>query len=180
MKRRIRLLPVIVLLLSLLLASTALADSTYVVQPGDTLYRIAARFGTNVPTLVGMNNISNPNYIWVGQVLRVPGDGDTAPPAGDTPAPAPSTGGTYVVRAGDTLYRIAAQHGTNVVALAAANNLSNPNYIYVGQVLTIPGGTTGSTPPPSGSPPPPVTSGSFELGGQATGLGQAERMRMQV
>jgi LysM repeat protein len=177
MKRRIRLLPVIVLLLSLLLASTALADSTYVVQPGDTLYRIAARFGTNVPTLVGMNNISNPNYIWVGQVLRVPGDGDTAPPAGDTPAPAPSTGGTYVVRAGDTLYRIAAQHGTNVVALAAANNLSNPNYIYVGQVLTIPGGTTGSTPPPSGSPPPPVTSGSFELGGQATGLGQAERMR---
>jgi LysM repeat protein len=182
MKRRFKFVPVLVLLLSLVLVGTALADSTYVVQSGDTLYRIAARFGTNVPTLVGMNNISNPNYIYVGQVLRVPGDGGT-PPAGDTPAPspAPSTGGTYVVKSGDTLYRIAAQFGTNIVALAAANNLSNPNYIYVGQVLTIPGGgSSGSTPPPSGdspAPPPPVTSGSFELGGQATGLGQAERMR---
>jgi LysM repeat protein len=185
MKRRFRFVPVLVLLLSLLLASTVLAETTYTVQPGDTLYRIAARFGTNVPTLVGMNNISNPNYIWVGQVLRVPGEGDTSsPPPGGQPAPppAPSTGGTYTVRAGDTLYRIASQFGTNVVALAAANNISNPNYIWVGQVLTIPGGTTGGTPPPSGgssggSPPPPVTSGSFELGGQATGMGQADRMR---
>ncbi|MDT8305064.1 MAG: LysM peptidoglycan-binding domain-containing protein [Anaerolineae bacterium] len=180
MKRRLRFLPVLVLLLSLLLAATVLADFTYVVQSGDTLYGIAARFGTNVPTLVAMNNISNPNYIYVGQELRIPGEGDGAPPAGDTPSPspAPSTGGTYVVRAGDTLYRIAAQFGTNIVALAAANNITNMNYIYVGQVLTIPGGgSTGSTPPPSGSPPPPITTGSFELGGQATGLGQAERMR---
>lgn len=182
MKRHLKFMPILVLLLSLVLVGTALADSTYVVQSGDTLYRIAARFGTNVPTLVGMNNIANPNYIYVGQVLRVPGDGGTPPPS-DTPAPspAPSTGGTYVVKSGDTLYRIAAQFGTNIVALAAANNISNPNYIYVGQVLTIPGGgSSGSTPPPandSPAPPPPVTSGSFELGGQATGLGQAERMR---
>lgn len=182
MKGRLRFLPILVLLLSLLLVGTALADFNYVVQSGDTLYRIAGQFGTNVPTLVAMNNITNPNYIYVGQVLRVPGEGEGAPPADDTPAPSPvpSTGGTYVVKAGDTLYRIAAQFGTNVVALAAANNITNMNYIYVGQVLTIPGGgSTGTTPPPAGGspPPPPITTGSFELGGQATGLGQAERMR---
>ena len=186
MKRRRWFAPILVLVLSFLLVGTVFADSIYVVQPGDTLYRIAQMFGTNVPTLVGMNNIANPNLIYVGQELRVPGDGTAQPPAPAPsdpapPAPAPSPDGTYVVQAGDTLYRIAARFGTNVPTLVAMNGLSNPNYIYVGQVLRVPGGGGGSpapAPPPSGSPPPPpITGGSFELGGQATGLGQAERMR---
>jgi LysM repeat protein len=191
MKRRRWLAPVLVLLLSFLLVGTVFADSEYVVQPGDTLYRIAAQFGTNVPTLVGMNNIANPNLIYVGQVLRVPGDGATPPPApppapppggSPPPAPPPTGEGTYVVQPGDTLYRIAARFATNVPTLVAMNNISNANYIYVGQVLRVPGGGTTpppAPPPPGGgtTPPPPITGGSFELGGQATGLGQAERMR---
>ena len=143
MKRRRWFAPVLVLVLSFLLVGTVFADSTYVVQPGDTLYRIAQMFGTNVPTLVGMNNIANPNLIYVGQQLRVPGDGTAPPPApapGEPapPSPAPSPDGTYVVQAGDTLYRIAARFGTNLPTLVGMNNLSNPNYIYVGQVLKIP------------------------------------------
>lgn len=60
----------------------------------------------------------------------------------------------YVVQAGDTLSIIAAKFGTTVEAIVQANNLSNPNVIYVGQVLTIPTGTV----PPAPSPIPPPTS----------------------
>jgi len=50
--------------------------------------------------------------------------------------PLPSV--TYTVKPGDTLYAIAVKYGTTVQAIAAANNISNPNLIRVGQVLVIP------------------------------------------
>jgi LysM repeat protein len=42
------------------------------VQPGDTLYSIAVRYGTTVQALVVANNLSSPNLIYVGQTLNVP------------------------------------------------------------------------------------------------------------
>jgi peptidoglycan/xylan/chitin deacetylase (PgdA/CDA1 family) len=126
------------LLIALALGTTAASpgdvaaqQTTYTVRAGDTLSSIAARHGTTVSALAAANNIANPNLIRVGQVLRIP---SAVPP----PAPAPIAG-TYTVRAGDTLFSIAARHGTTVSALAAANNIANPNLIRVGQVLVIPG-----------------------------------------
>ncbi|MFC4682212.1 LysM peptidoglycan-binding domain-containing protein [Exiguobacterium aestuarii] len=58
-----------------------------------------------------------------------------------------STNKTYTVKSGDTLYSIARTYGVTVSALAAANNITNYNLIYVGQVLIIPGTTV--TPPPT-------------------------------
>jgi LysM repeat protein len=71
---------------------------------------------------------------------------------------AQASGYTYVVGPGDNLSRIAARYGVTVQALAAANNIWNPNHIYVGQVLTIP---SGYTPQPQPQPPyyPPQTPG---------------------
>jgi LysM repeat protein len=54
------------------------------------------------------------------------------------PSPPGSGGKTYVVQPGDTLYSIAVRHDTTVQALMVANNLSNPNLIYVGQTLKVP------------------------------------------
>ncbi len=72
--------------LALLLAfSLAWAQpESYTVQPGDTLTRIAARFGTSVSELVGLNNLANPNVLEVGQILTL--TPDLAPP---DPLPAP-------------------------------------------------------------------------------------------
>ena len=96
---------------------------TYVVQAGDTLSGIATKFGTTVANLVSLNNISDPNLIYVGQVLIISGS--------------TSNYTSYTVQAGDSLSAIAARFGTTVAELVSLNNISNPNLIYVGQVLKI-------------------------------------------
>lgn len=53
----------------------------------------------------------------------------------------------YVVQAGDTLYTIAQKFGTTVEAIAQANNITNINVVYVGQVLTIPADAVTPVPP---------------------------------
>jgi len=67
----------------------------YTVQRGDTLYRIARRFGTTVSAIVAANNLRNPSLIYPGQVLLIPGAGPVpptptpSPPPGPTPTPPP-------------------------------------------------------------------------------------------
>lgn len=80
-----------------------------------------------------------------------------APTASPTPAPTPSPSPrTYTVQAGDTLFSIARRHGLTVEQLLAANpQITNPNLVQIGQVLTIPDDDFGlATPSPSPSPGP--------------------------
>jgi LysM repeat protein len=139
-------------------------SGTYIVRPGDTLMSIAARHGITIRQLAATNGLPWNSWLYVGQRLTIPGAGS---PGGGQPAPSnpPSSGGgTYVVKAGNTLFSIARWHGTTVSALRSANGLSS-NTIYVGQRLTIPGGSDGS--PPSNTPaptpkPPPSHGGAGE------------------
>ncbi len=91
----VRRLGAIVLLSVLLVGLTVLpvaAARTYTVQEGDTLSAIAERFNTTVEAIAEANNIADPNLIYVGQVLTIPGDddGSALPPAAPSePAPAP-------------------------------------------------------------------------------------------
>lgn len=100
------------------------ATSTYTVQSGDTLSSIAAKFGTSYQTLASLNGISNPNLIYVGQVLRVNGSAS----AGSV---------YYTVRVGDNLSAIGSRYGTSYQSIASLNGLANPNLIYAGQTLKI-------------------------------------------
>jgi LysM repeat protein len=106
--------------------------SVHIVQPGENLFRISLRYGTTVDAIAKANNIVNPWFIYVGQELKIPTGG------GGMPSPPGPGGKTYVVQPGDTLYSIAVRHDTTVQALMVANNLSNPNLIYVGQTLKVP------------------------------------------
>lgn len=129
----------------------AAGTTTYVVQPGDTLRRIAIRYNTTVATLAQLNGITNINYIQVGQRLQIPTPGAPPPPPTALPAttvpvtqpPATATPSTPVVRThqvrfGENLFRISLRYNVSLRALMQANGITNPNLIFVGQVLIIP------------------------------------------
>ena len=98
---------------------------TYIVQEGDTLNDIAARYGTTAQAIADYNGISDVNLIYVGQVLYIP----TGSSQSYT---------TYIVKSGDSLGRIAVSYGLTVAEVAAYNSISDPDTIYVGQEIKIP------------------------------------------
>lgn len=108
------------------------ADTTYTVQPGDTLTRVAARYGLSVSQLAIANGLSRDAWIYAGQQLVIPDH------AAIEAVPVPS-GSTYVVQRGDTLMSIAMRYGVTVRELASLNGLYWNAWVYVGQPLTIPG-----------------------------------------
>jgi LysM repeat protein len=134
LRRTITALTLAVVLAALLLPSAAEAQGvTHVVQRGENLSRIAARYGTTVQAIMNANGLRNPNFVYVGQRLTIPGGGGGGSSGG-------GSGGVHVVQRGETLYSIARRYGTTTAALVTANGLRNPNFIYAGQRLVIPGG----------------------------------------
>jgi LysM repeat protein len=107
------------------------AQVTHVVQPGETLFRIALRYGTTVEAIARANNLINPDFIVPGQRLVIP----VSAPAAGTP-----TGGerVYIVQPGDNLFRIGLKFNMLWTVIAARNGITNPNAIYPGQRLIIP------------------------------------------
>jgi LysM repeat protein len=115
---------------------------THTVAAGENLFRISLRYNTTVDAIAAANGIVNPQLIVVGQVLTIPGCG-TGGGGGVVPTP-PPTGGLqpgeqlHVVRQGETLMTISLQYNVPVNSIAARNNLSNPNLIFINQELIIP------------------------------------------
>ena len=158
----------------------------YTVRPGDSLASIAAAHNTNYLTLAEMNNLINPDVLFVGQTLIVPGATapSAAPAAPAASAPATSTG-AYTVRPGDSLASIAAAHNTNYLTLAEMNNIINPDVLIVGQVLRVPAppppaapaAPAASAPAPAPAPSNTASTGGFELGGQALSFSHPSHMK---
>lgn len=131
----------------------------YTVKPGDTLGAIAWRLHTTVSALQTLNHIANPNFIQVGQVLTIPGQAVSAPTATVSASTASGAGTRYTVVPGNTLSQIAARYGLSWQTLAQANHLNNPNVLYVGQVLNIPGSASSRA---SSAPPASQNTGSSQ------------------
>lgn len=105
-------------------------DITITVEPGNTLGELAYRYGTTVDSIVRLNNIQNPNLIYVGERLIIR---TTQNIQGN------ENGNTiyYTVERGDTLSEIANRYNVTIESIASENNIANPNLIYVGQRLVI-------------------------------------------
>lgn len=106
----------------------------YVVQPGDTLFSIAQRFGTTVETIVAANDIADPSLIGVGQKLVIP---TSQPELVPSLEPKPVTR-VHPVGPGETLPFLAFRYGTTVWTLREANDLPRLGLLWVGQELSIP------------------------------------------
>ena len=108
--------------------STNGTDNYIIVRYGETLSYIANRYNTTVDNLVRLNNISNPNLIYVGQKIYIYSNEKNNNMFSSN---------VYVVKAGDTLSAIAQKYSTTVSMLAKINHITNPNLIYTGESIVI-------------------------------------------
>lgn len=113
------------------------STETYIVQKGDILSRLAVEFDTSTKTLIAMNNLSNPDVLYVGQELRVPAGSRRKVSA--KKAPSVKKGGEYVIQKGDTLSGIAVAAGVSLDDLRSLNNITDDK-IFAGETLSIPSG----------------------------------------
>lgn len=109
--------------LVLLVAATSLH---YTVKRGDTLAEIADEHGVSLSDLINANKLSNPDLIYPGQVITIPGGGG-------------KSNIVHVVARGETLIGIAAEYQASVTRIISANKLSNPDIILIGQEILVPG-----------------------------------------
>lgn len=116
---------------------------TYTVQAGDTLWAIARKYNCSITEIVAANSdrIKNPNRIHAGWQLKIPQSG--APITGGTPdavLPENKKSGIYIVRQGDTLWKIARKYGCSVAEIVSLNRelIRDPALIYSGWELKVP------------------------------------------
>lgn len=116
---------------------------TYTVQAGDTLWKIARKYNCSITGIMVANSdrIKNPNRIHAGWQLKIPQSG--APITGGTPdavLPENKKSGRYIVRQGDTLWKIARKYGCSVAEIISLNRelIRNLALIYSGWELKVP------------------------------------------
>jgi LysM repeat protein len=140
------------------------AAATHTVKSGDTLSGIAAKHGVRLASVLAANNMNLRTIIYPGQKIKLAATAAPKPAAKPAPKPAakpapkpaakPPAAKTYVVKAGDTLSRIASSHGVSLSSLLAANGMNLKTIIYPGQKIAI----TGKTATPAPAPAPSSTS----------------------
>ena len=151
---------------------------TYTVVSGDGLYAIARKTGTSIDDLLSLNGLSLNSTIYPGQVLTLSGNSESAPAAESTESTAeesqeevatpeettPLTNAKmYYVHSGDSLYRIAHNHGISLSTLLEWNNLSVDSIIYPGQGLIVSDGSS-----PTSEQAEESTSSSEETASEST------------
>jgi len=106
-------------------------ETTYVIRTGDTLYSVARKYGVSYQAILQLNDIKNPEKIYIGQKIRIPSSTKDSSP-GD------QSYGEHRVKKGETLFGIAREAGTSVVTLRAINKLSDSYVLKEGAILKVP------------------------------------------
>jgi murein DD-endopeptidase MepM/ murein hydrolase activator NlpD len=138
--RPFRILPLLLILMSLNMTFAQDAEPTpvdeatgpegvtlHVVQRGENLYRIAVQYGLTIDDLARFNNLVNPNNLKIGERLLIPLE----------PVPEIQPPTEHTVQPGETLKTIGDFYSVELTTLVQLNGITNPNMLYVGQVLTI-------------------------------------------
>jgi LysM repeat protein len=163
-------------------ASSAKAEAPHVVQPGETLWSIAASNNLTTRTVAVYNGVSEDHQVVVGRTIMVPtvDEGAAALAAAPAAAPAPADAGSgtsHAVASGESLSSVAAANGITVDALAAANGLASDAYLIEGEAIQVPAATasTSSAAPPPGMADIPSPWGPLQLRADAAEAWNAMR-----
>jgi len=144
------------------------APPSYTVVRGDTVSRIASRFGLRTADVLALNGLGWSSVIYPGQVLKLSAAAAAAPTAPTTPAPRSTGSGAYTVQRGDTISSIAKRHGVTTNAVLSANGLGWSSIIYPGQRISVPGGAApAASTPPAPTTPAPAPPAAPSAGGAA-------------
>jgi LysM repeat protein len=155
------------------IATAPASTGSYTIAKGDTVSRIAAKYGVTTQAVLTANGLSWSSIIYPGQRLVIPGQSAATPtpvldatpvssvtpvssttpvqtpvpavPAVVVPTPAVAVNGSYVIQSGDNLTKIATKFGVTVTSLLSANGLTTSSIIYSGRTLVIPGVATTTT-----------------------------------
>jgi len=143
--------PTITLTLAPTSTATPSGPVTYIIEPGDTLSSIAEKFGVEVVMLMALNNITDPNQLFVNTEIIIPESDAQLPTKTALPENLyPGQIIEYQIQSGDTLETIAAQYNSTAEAIAELNEIEDPNPIGVGQIILVP--VNIATPTPTFTP----------------------------
>ncbi|MEZ0325543.1 MAG: NlpC/P60 family protein [Fimbriimonas sp.] len=124
--------------LSLLLTGSALADTKYTIKSGDTIERIAKKFGVKERSLKSYNGLSSETILKIGRTIAIPTSSKSSSTTSDRQASVKVSGG-YTVRNGDHDWTIAKKHGISVEKLHAMNPSVKWRSLQIGSKLNVPG-----------------------------------------
>ena len=171
-------------------AAPASAAVPHTVQPGETLWSIAAANNLTTRTVAAFNGVSEDHQVALGSTIMVPTtvEGYAAlqqaglAPADPAQAAAPPSQGSYTVVAGDTLSGIAARAGLSTSSLAAANGLDPSAFLITGTVLNLAGGAAPAPAPaaPAASGPAPQGAYTVRAGDTLAGLAAQTGVSMEA
>jgi LysM repeat protein len=180
----------------LVMAAPALAGVPHVVQPGESLWSIAAANNFTTRALAAANGLSEDSPVVLGSTIQIPSLSEASAAlqsAGITPAAstgsstsasttstsAPAAEGGYAVQPGDTLSGIAAAHGVSLAALAAANGVSADSFAIAGTTLKIPSSSAEPVSTASSSGPPPLGGYTVKPGDSLSGIAATAGISVQ-
>jgi len=152
------------------IAPVAPEAGSYTVQKGDSLWKIAKSNNVSIDELLQANDLTRNSIIRPGQSLKIPAGANVEAPSAPVQSAPMALSGTYTVQSGDTLSKIAKNHGVSVRALKMANSLSS-DMIRVGQKLEIPEADSPASAPTTSSSAPSTTTAttpSASLSGNMT------------
>jgi N-acetylmuramoyl-L-alanine amidase len=176
------------LITALVAAAPASAGVPHVVQPGESLWSIAAANNFTTRALAAANGLSESSNVVLGSTIQIPSiseassalsnAGITGSSSGSSSTPTSvAPAGDYAVQPGDTLSGIAAAHGVSLSALAAANGVSSDSFAIAGTTLKIP--SSSAAPASSSSGPPPLGGYTVRPGDSLSAIAASAGVSMQ-
>ncbi len=117
-------------LLTLILSGATTQPLNHTLQQGDTLYSLSRKYGVSVASIMSANGIDSPENLSVGSHLVIPGTNSEKEPDN-------SPVSRYIVKKGDTFYRIARNHGLSVQELMRLNDFSGNRILRPGESLIV-------------------------------------------